>query len=262
MGRWLEAVKQAPKRLLWLDDTEYCARLLANGTAPWMDCGAWAGWRRSTLKLLQPDVAMLDLSAAAHAWAAARLPAGSSGDVLAQVVCDKAFHEHAGELADALRAITKLPFVLMFSAPGRWLQLLSSRDARGVDEDMLEDAAADVSQLLRALSERPVDAVLLEEDSMEVSQAVERLSCYGSIINVARHYRWDIGVHLPGGAPASHPKVDFFVAPADALGLSLEQGFWRDGSIPAVTPNPSFLFASIPAQEEPHRVLQRLALLR
>ncbi|MDB6100232.1 MAG: hypothetical protein JWO52_231 [Gammaproteobacteria bacterium] len=269
MGRWLDAVKMAGRRPIWLDDTEYTTRLLASGAAPWADPASWANWRRTALGLLNPDVAVLDLSAAANAWLVPRngviQAQGQPGAPLRSLVSNAGFQAHLRELLRALRAMTSKPLALTMASPRKWVidtYLRAFSQAVEPDEDVADDAAADIAQLLRTLSDGGVDTVLLREDTVAASQASTWLNCYGSVFNVAHHYRWDVGVLLPGGAPANIPGVDFFIAPRDALGLSLDPQFWRGGPPPADTSGPGFIFGEIPADAQPHAVLDRLGKLR
>jgi hypothetical protein len=266
MGRWADSIKTAARHPLWLDDTQYTSRLLANGVAPWTNTAEWANWRRTALKLLDPDIAVLDVSAAALAWADAR-PGVLAGETdaaqrLRALLCDRGLLTHLRELQQALRAVTSKPLAVSVFSPQRWLTELDVSRSGDPDEEVVEDAAADLSQSLRALSEGGLDAILIREDAVPVSQAVDRLSCYGSLINVARHYRWDVGIHLPGGAPASSPGVDFFVAPGDATGLSLDPSFWRGGSLPQELTRAGFVFGEIPADADAREVLEQLGKLR
>lgn len=266
MGRWADLIKTAGRRPLWLDDTQYTARLLANGSAPWTIPAEWVNWRRTALELLDPDVAVLDVSAAALAWANARpgmlAELADAGPRLHTLLCDQGLQALLRELLQALRAVTGKPLALSMPSPRRWLAELDVSGSSHPDEDALEDAAADVSQLLRALSEGGVDVMLMREECVPVSQAVSWLSCYGSLVNVARHYRWDVGIHLPGGAPASSPGVDFFVAPGAALGLSLDPSFWRGIPPPEDSMRAGFVFGEIPADADPREILNQLAKLR
>jgi hypothetical protein len=227
-----------------------------------MDTAAWANWRRTALRLLDPDVAVLDVSAAAQAWAAAHTNAlaGHSTARLRTLLCDKQLHDHLRELLHALRAATSKPLALSLLSPLRWLTELDASGSIDYDEDAIEDAAADLSQLLRALSDGELDAILIREDCIPVPEALRRLSCYGSLLNIARHYRWDVGILLPGGAPASLPGVDFIVAPENAAGVLLDQSFWRGGT--ANLTQAGFVFAEIPADADARQVLEQLGKLR
>ena len=266
MGRWLDSIKTAGPRPLWLDDTPYTSRLLANGIAPWTNVAQWANWRRTALKLLEPDIAVLDMTAAALAWAAAcpNVLAGQTDAAgrLRALLCDQGLQTHLRELLQALRAVTSKPLALSMFSPQRWLEELDVSGSSDHGEDAVEDAAADMSRSLRALSEGGLDAILIREGHIPVSQVFGRLSCYGSLINVARHYRWDVGILLPGGAPASCPGVDFIVAPADAVGLLLDPSFWRGGPPPENLTQAGFVFAEIPPDADAREVLEQLGKLR
>src|ERR1700760_1624981 len=99
MGRWAELIEAAGRRPLWLDDTKYTAGLLGKGSAPWLRVAEWANWRRTALKLLNPDVAVLDVSAAAEAWAVEHPEA--------LLLSDPGLQAHLREVLLGLRAVTK-----------------------------------------------------------------------------------------------------------------------------------------------------------
>jgi len=272
MGRWLDAVRTQSRRLLWLDETAYTTRVLANGRAPWLNVAAWITWRRQALRLLEPDIAVLDVVECASHWlereralsqhaCSVREP----GAPLRTLLSDERFHRHLGELLEALRVSTRNPTALVIHSPQRWLRqsywwaFAASPD---LDEDVIEDAAGDISRMLRALSHIGTDALLLLEDAMPPARVGDLLSCYSSISNVARHYRWDAGICLPGGAPDDLKGLDFAVVPCEGATEAIPNAsFWKASvSLPLETG--SFLYAVVPEDADPQEVLERLRALR
>jgi hypothetical protein len=276
MGRWLDAVRSQTRRLIWLDDTAYTARLFANGRAPWLDPGAWVGWRKRALQLLEPDIAVLDVTECATHWLErdAKLLAlvrstSEPGGPLRTLLSDDRLHSHLVHLLRALGATTDKPLALTIHSPRRWLVELYRRtfaDQVEPNEDEIEDAAGDISRLLRALSDAGSDVLLLQEEHLPPARIGAWLDCYGSIVNVARHYRWDVGAYLPGGAPANIGELSFAIAPADGsvrtLGLAVDREFWEGAPAPGATVSDQFLYATIPVDAQPNSVLERLKELR
>jgi hypothetical protein len=92
------------------------------------------------------------------------------------------------------------------------------------------------------------------------------VAAYRAALNVAANYRWSAGLRPPdagfsGGAGnfafciSKRPTTDM------PWGLDLPADFWVV-SAPPVIETGAFIFATIPVNAEPERVLQRLLLLR
>jgi hypothetical protein len=285
MGRWLEALQSTRHRLLWLDDTAYTERLLENGQAPWLDIGACLAWRRKALQLLNPDVAVLDVDACVGAWVSkdsnlrslmcARSDAAAP---LEAVIGTVNMQDHLREILRALRASTSKPLALVMSSPRRWMIELYRRAFSTTidpDDDAMDDAASAVSRLLRALNTDGPDVVLLRELRVDPQMLSSWVDCYGAVFNVTRHYRWDVGLLLPGGAPRHLSGPDFTVSASGTLGIVLDESVWigppdvesstihsRSAATPvslAVPAGPgAFLYAAIPAEADPRTVLRSL----
>jgi hypothetical protein len=233
--RWLTNPTRST-RPLWLNDTDYTYQLLANGPDAWLNPTAFAQWRRQALKLLNPGVAVLDVAGVAQAWAAA----AASTNLLR----DPAFMSHLSALLRVLRDSTDEPLALYLPPPPP--KILS-------DEDKMDDLAGDMARLLRAQSEAGIDIVLLREPGPD-------LSYYTSLTNTAHHYRWDIGIHTPAGAPSNLGTFDFAVAPVAAAGVQLGSAFWEGAPAPTLEAG-HFYFTEVPADASPEHVLVRLGSL-
>ncbi|HVO46812.1 MAG TPA: hypothetical protein VMT29_10805 [Steroidobacteraceae bacterium] len=248
MGRWLERVRTASRPPLWLDDTAYASALLAQGKPPWRDAAAVVAWRRKAMQLLKPDVAVIDVAALGRAW-----------PHRADLLQEPAFRDHLGEITRALRASTDKPLALSLPAPAAWrAQVAESIQCEWeLDVEAIDDLAGDMAGLLRSQSESGIDAVLLREAAISAEQCALHLDLYSSLTNTAHHYRWDIGLHAPGGVPADLAAFDFAIAPAGALGVELGPQFWAgDAAQPAI--GGAFHFATVPADAQPSQVLARL----
>jgi len=268
VAAWLDRVHAATRPPLWLDDTAYTARLLAGGRAPWNDVAACVEWRRAALRLLAPDVAVLDIAAMVREWVAQALPPApglaAAPPVTARLgamLVDRDFRDRTLDLATALRASTDRPLALAIPSPWRWVMLACTgavtRQA-DIDEDAVDDATLHIADFLRQFGACGVDALLLEDaDDGAAAQAV---GLYQTILNLGRHYRWDLGWHLSESPPAGH-GFDFVIAPCRTAGIAIPAGFWQ-GEAPPVAARGEFLYASIPVDADPRRVLERLAVLR
>lgn len=229
--RWLEKARSS-KRPVWLHDTAYTYRLLAADPQVWLDPASFAQWRRKSLQLLNPDVAVLDVAGLARAW-----PRKTD------FIRDTAFVQHVTELLHVLRASTGKPLALDLPPPA----------LTGLDEDAIDDLVADMARLLRAQSEAGMEVILLREPG-------PRLDLYTSLINVAHHHRWEIGIHTPTAAPPNLGSFDFAVGPQPAAGVELGSDFWQGAPAPSIATS-CFYFVAIPPHAQPEYVLARLGTL-
>jgi hypothetical protein len=150
------------------------------------------------------------------------------------------------------------PLVLAVPEPGAWAVAAdaeANRKPPGAADDETADAAAVfAADMLRVFADTPVEGVLAASGRTEAALA--------PILNVARHYRWDIGIRgdTPGGAG---PVVDFRIGACGPgiVGVPLPRSFW-DGKPPPAVLGPGFWFAEVPADAVPESVLGRLAVLR
>lgn len=254
MGAFLELLER--KRALWLDSHAYCERLLAGGQAPWLDVAAFVAWQRKAQGLLRPDVVVLPLAPAVAAWLeahpdlrAAMATKSRATWPLKTLLADAALRAHLVELTRGLRAGSAgLPLALVLPAPRAWLALAYAQAhaaAPELDEDAGDGASVYLGDFLRTFGEAGVDALLLQESAGFVPRAAADFAGYQTVVNVAAHYRWDIGVELPA-------------MPDPAVGLPGGCAFAIAGGAPVG----AFRYAQIPVDAQPEQVLERLAQLR
>lgn len=275
MGAIVEMLKR-PQPVLWLESDDYCARLLAGGDAPWLDTTAFVAWQRKAVGLLKPDVAVLPVAAVAQAWLAAHGGLRESMAVkkravfpLRTLLADEDLRVHLVELARALRDGTSLPMVLVLPSPRNWAGI-AYRQAHGepveIGEEEADSAAVYVADLLSAFGreETGVDALLLEEDESFAPVTATELACYQPVLNVAQHFRWDVGLHLRDASrfEGALSGYGFSIAPrplaGSVSGISLPSSFWSGADAPSAP----LRHARIPADAQPEAVLERLAALR
>ncbi|HSW14984.1 MAG TPA: hypothetical protein VLI06_19210 [Solimonas sp.] len=266
----------ASRKALWLDYTDYAAALLANGAVPWLDAGAAVAWQRKAQGLLKSDVITLPVAAVCAAWidthpALREAMAAKRRAVvpLKTLLADEGLRTQLVELAAGLRAcFPSLPLALAVPSPREWVAQ-AYRQAHGseveVGEDEADSAAVYLADFLRAFGEAGVDALLLQESAASEPEVAEALSCYQPVLNVAAHYRWDVGLGAPGGRYAGGAAgLGFVVAPralpGTRAGCIVPEDFWT-GAAPPDCPPHGFRYAVIPPGAQPEAVLQRLAVL-
>jgi hypothetical protein len=277
MGALIERVT-AGGRGLWLDYGAYAARLLAGGQAPWLDADAAGAWLRKAQGLLKSDVVTLPAAAVVAAWLEAN-PAlvtamGAKKRTvyaLRSLLADEGLRAHLELLTRVLRAsLPGAPLVLALPSPRLWVGQAYARanggEAAAVDADAVDSAAAYVADFLRGFAEAGLDGLLLEESTETEPASAADVQLYQAVLNVAAHYRWDVGLRLPQGRGALAAQglayvLSPVVAAGVATGLCLPAEFWSGAAAPAA-PAGGFRHAEIPAAANPEAVLERLAALR
>jgi len=272
----LERLRDGP--LLWLDDTAYSSRLLGQDPEIWLDVGGVVAFRRKAVSLLRPDVIAVpvDEVVAALLLKAPELFAGTKTRAIAPLRRLLADEDLRAVLADLVRALRSAfpagPLALTMPSPRKWIGD-AYRAAFGTDEDIgvgaeeADSGAVYVAEFLSSFGDAGVDCVLLVESVESEPASAAEIAWYQPVINVARHYRWDLGVYLPtaGAFSGDISGVDFVVAPRPLAGVPAgaitPPEFWAGADAPAVPPG-GFRFARIPPDAVPERVLERLTMLR
>lgn len=275
MGKILDRITAG--HALWLDDTDYAERLLANGKTPWHDVAEYVAFRRKSQGLLRPDFVVVPLArfAAARVVSDAALREAMAAKKRAVVpartlLADEALRAHLIELLKGMRAaFGSSPLVLALPSPRAWVgaayRLAFGADAEvEVGGDEADACAMYVAEFLRSFGESGVDGLLLEEGEGEEPVSGEEIGWYQPVLNLAAHYRWDLGLRLPSGAgfAGGAEGVQFVIAPTAiagaAHGLALGDEFWNGEAAAAAM----FRYARVPVDAVPERVLERLVTLR
>lgn len=263
-------------RGLWLDYGAYAARLLANGAGPWLDADAAGAWMRKAQSLLKSDVVVLPVATVTEQWLQAQPELATAMAArrravfpLKTLLADAPLRAQLVELARVLRALfDKLPLVLAVPSPRRWVALSYAQAFGGetpeIDADAVDGAAAYVADFLRAFADCGIDGLLLREDAASAPASADDLALYQAVFNVAAHYRWDAGLQLPPGSPGAAGDGPAFALADQPLaglptGIAVPPAFWSGADAPQAG---GFRYAEIPAEAQPERVLERLALLR
>lgn len=280
MPKILDQLAGAGHPLLWLDDLAYSERLLAQGRTPWHDAAEYVAFRRKAQGLLRSDFVVLPIGAFAEHWVAthADLKAAMASKKRAIVpartlLADEGLRAHLVDTLRGLRAaFGGASLVLAIPSPRAWVST-AYRQAFGADAevevggDEADACAVYVAEFLRSFGDSGVDGVLMEELAGAEPANAEELGWYQPVLNIAGHYRWDIGVRLPTAAAFSGEAsgMQFVIAPKPVAGaanvLALGEGFWA-GEAAAAAPVGAFRFATVPTDAVPEKVLERLATLR
>jgi hypothetical protein len=288
MPSFIQHIGSTQRPLLWLDDAQYCAALLAGGHAPWLDATAFVAWRRKSHSLLKADVVTLPVAPVCAAWLDGEpsLRAAMAGRSrvnfpLKTLLASAPLRQHLAALLSGLRSsFPALPLALVCPSPRAWVAT-AYQWAFGlggpveVGEDEVDAATVCCADFLREFAALGIDNLLLEESLHHEPQDAGELEWYRAVFNVAGHYRWDMGLLLPGArftgdlgtaaARTDTPGIAFVFAPgpvaAPCVGRILDADFWH-GAAPESLPEAPFHFAQIPLGVPPELVLDRLALWR
>lgn len=277
MAAFVEHVGRSGGRALWIDCIDYAARLLAGGDTPWLDTAVCAAWLRSAQRLLASDVMGVPVERVCAAWLESH-PAlhdamGAKSRVLhplKTLLVDESLRAHLLDLVGAIRG-TLPGTVLAFTCPSprAWVSE-ACRQASGspveVGDDEADSAAAYVANFLRVFADAGVDALLLVETADSEPRTPADVAVYDAVLNTAAHYRWDVGLAVPGGRyVGGDARLDFVVAPGSLpgamAGIVMPAEFWAGASVPEPVAG-GFHYGVIPAHAAPEQVLERLAVLR
>ena len=277
MPAFIDQVRASGGKALWLDYVDYAGRLLAGDKVPWLDTASCGSWLRKAQGLLHSDVVALPVDRVCSAWVSAQPALRDAMRARTRAVfpiktllADEALRAHLVALVQALRGSVPGPaFALVCPSPRAWVAAAYAlaHDA-GVDvgEDEADSAALYMADFLRSFGESGIQALLLVETAASEPASSTEVACYQSVLNVAGHYRWDVGLGVPGHRFAgAGTGFDFCIGPGPipgcVFGRTIDPAFW-DGAAVIAAPPTGFRYATVPASAEPERVLERIALLR
>lgn len=263
---------------VWVDGLDYSREVLNQGKAlPWSDTAALVAFVQKQQQLLRSDVLMIDLLDFFQVWTQSRPDLLQSmakksrlNYPLKVLLEDTAAIE---QLRDFFKAISSVkgsePLIVKVASPKLWMGTAFSMAHNGESPDVAwkdaERAALYIAGFLRAFGDTGIDGLLIVDDEGEGPANAEELASYQSLLNVAEHFRWSVGLYNPG--------VDFSV-PDNSLGCIVtnrppETGctgiipdqFWSS-SEPASLPPADFYYIAVPEQTEPEHVLSSLQYAR
>ena len=271
----------AAGRRLWIDFDAYVAKLF-DAPVPWLNQVDFAAYYGKAQGLLRSDVIALSAESVAAALLASdaelqQALAAKSRNVypLRRLLEEPRLRTAIASLLIVLRAAHgERPLALTIPSPRRWLAL-AYQAAHGLaldteiagDADEIDGASVYVADFLRSFATSQIDILLLCESPGQAPADEEQLACYQSVVNIARHYRWQLGLLDQAAlvAPFRGDSLDFCIAPslaASALGGVIpEAEFWQGSPAPGLA-NGQFHYLNVPALLQPEFVLERLVALR
>ena len=278
---YLSSGDESPR--LWVNFNDYTKKLLlGEGENPWTTPASYMAFYGQAHGLVKADVVVLDVWDLFQHWMEedekaipsmaekkrvpyalkTMLDAFAPRELLAEVITAVS-NNYGGET----------PIVLVVPSP-RSLLIKAHKAATGNDaepEEMAVDTAAMyLADFLRYFSDTDLSGVLLVEDESLMPASTEELSWYQPVINVAKHYRWSVGVHLPfsdSGFKAPD-DIDFSIVPAgssaaaNTMGIDISQPLWEQGAEGLSVGENSFYYLSIPTEVQPELVLDTLSSLK
>lgn len=272
-----------PGNRIWLQSSAYARRLLVGESGdPWMNVAQYVAFFSLAHGLLKPDVAVVDVGDLFESWlgrnptAAAALAGKRRPTFALRKLLE--LEEPRAMLGEVIEALVKhlggqAPLVLSMPSPRSWLvkaNALANQEFGELEPECSEDGAMYLADLFRAVSEHPIAGVMLEErpgDPVLDAAGVDR---YRPIINVVRHYRWELALRLgvvSEPAQISPEDVDVLIGsgsvsrPSGLAGVDISQQLWA-GQPVAPLNSRQFYFAEIPLDQQPELVLETLARLR
>ena len=273
---------------LWLKSADYAKHLLLGEAGdPWVSAAHYLAYFSQAHALVKPDVAVLEVADLYDSWAATHPDWAESvnkrrrpATALRKLIEPEAPRQVLAEVVEAVLAHLRgqTPLVLAIPSPRRWIRQanqLTGSDETELTGDDVEDGAMYIADLLRSVSTYALSGVLLEEPGAAADFNADDLSHYQSMVNVVRHYRWDLALRLPGGtavAPAELANFDAVISNSPeltnagaglsaAVGCDVSAAFAAGQACPALATG-QFYFAEVPAGLRPESVLERLSALR
>lgn len=199
-----------PAPVLWLDSEAYAGALLAHSGVDWLDVTAIMAWYRQTHALLRSDVVTLPVLSVVNTIIARNpsiLPLMQASKCalapLKAVLASAALRELCVSLVNALRScFGNKVLALVCPSPQAWAADIYRR-AFGDEavpefgEDEVDLTALYMADFLRCFGAAGVDVLLLTDAEREPILSDTIITCYQAVLNVARQYNWEIGLHMP-----------------------------------------------------------------
>lgn len=170
-----------------------------------------------------------------------------------------------------------LPVALVLPSPETWVHMIHEKVNPGEELDMtdrlVEAASMYLAELLRSFSTYGLSAIVIKEES----SSMQRISLYEPLINVSRHYKWVVGLELPGvdnELEEQSERIDFYLIRECSLqsiqsfdgknviiGGGLNTNFWTKNELVDEVPK-TLIYGEIPKYAQPESVLSQLKKLR
>lgn len=270
-----------PPRPVWVGFTDYATALFLRG-----DGGAWSDthralwWIQQAQSLLRSSVIEVPLGVVMADWL---LHNPGSVEATGQVSAKKtarailAVDKPKRALVSLLGALTGAyrgspPIVLRVPSPRGWLGLAGSHLGHAAADEVDDEEAVAVylADCLRSFAECGLSGILIDARDEPAATLAGLMDRCEPVANLARHYRWALGLQVGLPMRDADSRMDFLIGPADALaspqtiarGWELPMDAWQPTARPDVPGTASFVFAPVPGDAVPEQVLATLALLR
>ena len=269
---------------LWIDFNSYTKNLLlGENENPWTSPASYMSFYGQAHGLVKAEIVVLDVWDLFQHWMqeddeAIPSMVGKRRVTVALKTMLEAFAPRE-LLAEVITAMNNnygdsVPMILVLPSPRLFLAR-AHKAANSVDvepdESNIDTASMYLADFLRYFSETNLSGVLLMEDSALMPANGGELSWYQPVINVAKHYRWSVGVHLPFADEGFviPDDIDFSIVPAQsasiasAMGIDMTQLLWGEKGVDGLpSQKNNFYYLSIPTDTKPELTLELLSSLR
>ncbi|MFT5426361.1 MAG: hypothetical protein ACI9ZT_001302 [Gammaproteobacteria bacterium] len=269
---------------LWIDFNAYTKNLLlGKNENPWTSPASYMSFYGQAHGLVKAEIVVLNVWDLFHHWMledeeAIPSMAGKRRVTVALKTMLEAFAPRE-LLAEVITAMSNyygesVPMVLVLPSPRLFLAK-AHKAANAVDvepdESNIDTASMYLADFLRYFSETNLSGVLLMEDSALMPANGAELSWYQPVINVAKHYRWSVGVYLPSvdtdftvpddinfSIVSNEPGVE-----VSAMGKDITSQLWNSQDTQVLdSERKGFYYLTIPTDAKPEAVLETLSSIR
>ena len=265
---------------LWVNFNKYAKNLLLGSDAnPWTTPASYLSFYTQAHALVKAEVVLIDIWDLFHHWMeddenAIKSMSEKSRATFASKVLLEAYAPRE-LLAEVLIAMNdnygnSVPIVLVIPSP-RSLLARSHQAATKNDLEPTEMSVDTVSMymadFLRYYSETNLSGILLVEDEKLLPLSAEEIAWYQPVLNVAKHYRWSVGLQLPFQNEGFNApdEIDFTIIPeqsaacSNSLGVDISHSLWASSD---TKENTGFNYFTIPEDINPETVLETLSTIK
>lgn len=257
------ATPSGRSRALLVDSDAYAQRVARQGAPiPWLDLAALSGYFAQVTALLNCDAVWVDVGQLyeAHVANNPELKAdmgqkSRAGFALRRLLGHEPTAASVEATLETIADAVGRPVVMRLPSPANWLgraHQIAGTPVEEVSEDNADSAGMYVAEWLGRMGAVPVALVLLDAQAGPGSTRVvdaESLTAYSSIVNVAGHFGWTLGLRSADSVQTPSGDISF--------GVVLEEFWAGEGNVPVG----DALLARIPVDAEPEEVLIKLRQL-
>ena len=275
---YLKGGENSPR--LWVNFNKYAKNLLLGVEAnPWSNPASYLSFYTQAHALVKAEIVVLDIWDLFHHWMvddenAIKSMSEKGRATFASKVLLEAYAPRE-LLAEVLIAINdnygdSVPIVLVIPSPRSLLtrsHKSATNNALEPDEMSVDTVSMYMADFLRYFSEMNLSGILLVEDENNLPSSPEEVVWYQPVLNVAKHYRWSVGLQLPFEKDSFNKpdEIDFTIVPeqsdvsSHSLGVDISDSIWTSENIEK---NDGFIYFTIPVDINPEKVLETLAKIK